>query len=208
MCRFKLVYLIFHISLCCFNTSYVSVQVLISYKAFNLLACFNTSYVSVQVITSVFLMIVHSSFNTSYVSVQGLPIGIPLEPSILFQYILCVGSSYIVIMQSKTKNRFNTSYVSVQVIVCLSAFRKARVSIHPMCRFKRFEDAFNAALFGFQYILCVGSSNRCASRYTKILLFQYILCVGSSCRFKRATTNLQRVSIHPMCRFKTCELFK
>ena len=79
--------------LCCFNTSYVSVQVKMVLHKRHIDQSFNTSYVSVQVVflTKIFLSV--WGFNTSYVSVQGL-----------------------LMLQKKTNMLcFNTSYVSVQV---------------------------------------------------------------------------------------------
>ena len=77
--------------------------------------CFNTSYVSVQVLLKlclfyIFLVSIHpmcrfkalfiknscmyQSFNTSYVSVQGNKIP-TFDSYVEFQYILCVGSSFL-----------------------------------------------------------------------------------------------------------------
>ena len=120
---------------------------------------------------------------------------------------------------------FNTSYVSVQVVWYRLFNTLVCVSIHPMCRFKY--ESYKLSLIAklFQYILCVGSSERFVKNINKSkefqyilcvgsrelfwcfalfpLLFQYILCVGSSC----VTIGLSApsaVSIHPMCRFKKC----
>ena len=53
---------------------------------------------------------------------------------------------------------FNTSYVSVQDKALAKFLSYVGVSIHPMCRFKFIQGGIMARLKGFQYILCVGSS--------------------------------------------------
>ena len=119
-----------------------------------------------------------------------------------FQYILCVGSSYLrshiqqrildfntsyvsvqgdkILSTMCAFKNFNTSYVSVQVNILTISPLPLCISIHLMCRFKLRQAYLDAREAGFQYILCVGS------RVYRILynlcfrLFQYILCVGSS----------------------------
>ena len=75
----------------------------------------------------------------------------------VFQYILCVGSS------------LNSSKSNLM----------AKVSIHPMCRFKSGFSSYLNPSISFQYILCVGSSGA-----------------------RPPNAKLYSVSIHPMCRFK------
>ena len=126
-----------------------------------------------------------------------------VESLFLFQYILCVGSRICLYRLKKLFQRFNTSYVSVQV---------------GMSQEQQNE------LIVFQYILCVGSSACIQSERRYLALFQYILCVGSRtsllAAFKTFSCfntsyvsvqggvlpcrmgDLQGVSIHPMCRFK------
>ena len=86
---------------------------------------------------------------------------------------------YIVIMHSKTVKRFNTSYVSVQVIKLLIRKKESRVSIHPMCRFKitlvhplpkkfGFNTSYVSVQAYFDNVVAINADR-----------FQYILCVGS-----------------------------
>ena len=97
---------------------------------------FNTSYVSVQDSNELAIKEMLESFNTSYVSVQETgyidPNNVLMFQYILcvgssvlerecrvteygFQYILCVGSSYHLTLIAHIFYCFNTSYVSVQV---------------------------------------------------------------------------------------------
>ncbi len=82
------------------------------------LLCFNTSYVSVQGSFVSCLFSFGCGFNTSYVSVQerGFP---HAHICLRFQYIICVGSS-------------GTEDKSIRGGV--------KVSIHHMCRFKKFYE--------------------------------------------------------------------
>ncbi len=103
------------------------------------LYCFNTSYVSVQGFSLNISLVSLWCFNTSYVSVQGRLRSKKTKTKGKFQYIICVGSSfvspkvagkivefqYIICVGSSItlgdpdagKTCFNTSYVSVQVDV-------------------------------------------------------------------------------------------
>ena len=141
---------------------------------------FNTSYVSVQVTREPSGVKSTLCFNTSYVSVQAAPFFLWLS-SCWFQYILCVGSSYI-------QNKGDTEFTSFQYILCVGSrcdrtyctgFNK-QVSIHPMCRFKA--TCFN------------------------IPSFAVIVSIHPMCRFKKILEYIPApdfpVSIHPMCRFK------
>ena len=103
-----------------------------------------------------------------------------VESLFLFQYILCVGSRICLYRLKKLFQRFNTSYVSVQE------------NKQPQLHFD----------YEFQYILCVGSRAVSKTVNIAIKLFQYILCVGSSWNEPRTAERINRVSIHPMCRFK------
>ena len=97
------------------------------------------------------------SFNTSYVSVQVYysPLN---QDKILFQYILCVGSSKALIDVPK-------GYALFQYILCVGS--------------RSGGGSGTSGVLEFQYILCVGSSlyNTQVSGDTN--KFQYILCVGS-----------------------------
>ena len=75
---------------------------------------FNTSYVTVQRIVERVQKVVHLDFNTSYVTVQRQKE--ENKPSILliFQYILCYGS---------TGTKYPTNSLNITI------------SIHPMLRF-------------------------------------------------------------------------
>ena len=73
-----------------------------------------------------------------------------------------------------------------------------------MCRFKQPYKEIASYNYMFQYILCVGSSNRMLEKNAKPIMFQYILCVGSSLNLDKDVDYVS-VSIHPMCRFKRGE---
>ena len=99
----------------------------------------------------------HSHFNTSYVTVQlkmeftkGLGVlefqyilcyGSTFSLfefscfSLLFQYILCYGSTYLLKKHKLPISHFNTSYVTVQLLLVLRLRRSRLISIHPMLRF-------------------------------------------------------------------------
>ncbi len=77
--------------------------------------CFNTSYVSVQVLITCAFIIIGTGFNTSYVSVQDCEVLAQISRNKKFQYIICVGSSIIIPLCDNAVVSFNTSYVSVQV---------------------------------------------------------------------------------------------
>ncbi len=55
---------------------------------------------------------------------------------VLFQYIVCVGSRLFKKIFQQLHIHFNTSYVSVQVSTCSSNLLFTCISIHRMCRFK------------------------------------------------------------------------
>jgi len=120
--------------------------------------CFNTSYVSVQVCVVLCLLTKLCSFNTSYVSVQDWQLPWYRRLLQLFQYILCFGSREIRAITLKI----------------------AKVSIHPMFRFKHNPKGQSFIRRKFQYILCFGSRGNLTSDFKAVL----------------------RVSIHPMFRFK------
>ena len=54
---------------------------------------FNTSYVTVQLFVLIFLFYLTYYFNTSYVTVQLLQPAAKQTGKLLFQYILCYGST-------------------------------------------------------------------------------------------------------------------
>ena len=141
MCRFKWLLKKKRITVYSFNTSYVSVQAITLVKDMIGGASFNTSYVSVQEGYVVEYMKAVASFNTSYVSVQDLTERLPNDTYPKFQYILCVGSSCLIYINSLT-----CFYVSIHPMcrfksnssICAKSL--ALVSIHPMCRFKSCEN--------------------------------------------------------------------
>ena len=80
------------------------------------------------------------------------------EGATKFQYILCFGSS-------RSNNQYLLRYFLFQYIlcfgsrwVCFSFLNLAKVSIHPMFRFKEIGRENYAKKTKFQYILCFGSS--------------------------------------------------
>ena len=118
-----------------FNTSYVTVQHLIMVQLLCLSLYFNTSYVTVQHICRKNDLCIQKYFNTSYVTVQHITrffysfcrfISIHLMLRFnfkyylarirffLFQYILCYGSTFFILIQRLYPKNFNTSYVTVQ----------------------------------------------------------------------------------------------
>ena len=77
--------------------------------------------------------------------------------SFRFQYILCVGSSLQKTLELEKEDRFNTSYVSVQVTLI----------VLESCRFSCFNTSYVSVQENIDY--CKTPANE----------FQYILCVGS-----------------------------
>ncbi len=75
----------------------------------------------------------------------------------LFQYIVCVGSRRINIADYGLQFDFNTSYVSVQATSFDFKPYCIIISIHRMCRFKKFKVSKLWRVHLFQYIVCVGS---------------------------------------------------
>ena len=99
----------------------------------------------------------------------------------MFQYILCVGSRITLVPEIIT-------LVPFQYILCVGSREEQEVK--------------NRLKIWFQYILCVGSSDSCPIVVGQWYRFQYILCVGSRwsiCYWEY----ICKVSIHPMCRFKS-----
>ncbi len=96
-----------------------------------------------------------------------------------FQYIICVGSSY-------NAGLFHTgAFVSIHHM-CRFKYHigdkkisLSPVSIHHMCRFKQELQEVEVIRVGFQYIICVGSSDIRSCDDECICKFQYIICVGS-----------------------------
>ena len=99
---------------------------------------------------------------------------------LLFQYILCYGSTFFCTAFYRGRKHFNTSYVTVQLIPTHNKNPPKNISIHLMLRFNNPLNVSNCRPFKFQYILCYGSTP-CLNQY-KILIaiFQYILCYGST----------------------------
>ncbi len=98
----------------------------------------------------------------------------------MFQYIICVGSSFI-----------------YYLIFSNCPF----VSIHHMCRFKLLGDIHSCSLnrFNTSYV-----SVQVVGRHSFMFSqpFQYIICVGSRKYNIYAIISNIQVSIHHMCRFK------
>ena len=119
---------------------------------------FNTSYVTVQHRMILILGLTCTDFNTSYVTVQRFS-GSAVAMDIVFQYILCYGSTYPLTWVLDDGEDFNTSYVTVQ-----------RCLAKGNCR----------ARAEFQYILCYGSTRLMYLPSCSKDAFQYILCYGST----------------------------
>ena len=121
-----------------FNTSYVTVQQCFSSIYLSLLAYFNTSYVTVQQILVIKRLKFLMNFNTSYVTVQRFLIAIFRTEkvisihlmlrfnlphlsaavfAIIFQYILCYGSTLVIsnIDVCRTKFQYILCYGSTCV---------------------------------------------------------------------------------------------
>ena len=139
MCRFK---------------SSDGVKVSGGYSEFQYILCVGSRFIVIAVVG-----FVGYSFNTSYVSVQGNRSYERLcRPK--FQYILCVGSSIPIFYIALFYSGFNTSYVSVQVIICLgfyswhSSFNTSYVSVQVSIITNNvdFFDSFNTSYVSVQAI--------------------------------------------------------
>ena len=71
-----------------------------------------------------------------------------------FQYILCVGSRLKLLKQLPQLQSFNTSYVSVQVLSFFGISFHFPVSIHPMCRFKKYDKELGKFFFVSIHPMC------------------------------------------------------
>ena len=99
-----------------------------------------------------------------------------------FQYIICFGSSLMLVM-------FDYYYKLFQYIICFgssgvirfSRFYSSFISIHHMFRFKTSKLSFKKRIILFQYIICFGSRPFKKGGINPLNLFQYIICFGSSC---------------------------
>ena len=118
-------------------------------------------------------------FNTLYVLVQAT---FPdhVRNVLIFQYIICFGSSYI---NKNTKTR----QTQFQYIICFGSSYGETWSKDEIAR--------------FQYIICFGSRKLTYMSVKTISEFQYIICFGSSCSLKYKSCFLQ-ISIHYMFWFK------
>ena len=96
-----------------FNTSYVVVQLIPRCKDASRKSYFNTSYVVVQQNAYLDMAYKECYFNTSYVVVQQLH-KCGCQKLVIFQYILCCGSTQNQTHQRTYPDHFNTSYVVVQ----------------------------------------------------------------------------------------------
>ena len=140
-------------------------------------------------------------FNTSYVTVQPSRMA-RFMPYIKFQYILCYGSTLKRIWILPLKTYFNTSYVTVQLLLVLiwlwmfSNFNTSYVtvqlnflnksnllsviSIHLMLRFN-FNNAVHIPNINKISIHLMLRFNAKEEKPVILLLeFQYILCYGST----------------------------
>ena len=145
-----------------FNTSHVSVRdglteqdLLHSQISIHLMCRFEKLNVS----CNLFLI----DFNTSHVSVRDI-VKLVKSAQIEFQYISCVGSSFVYGKIPLKLQKFQ--YIScVGSRVALASFSSASlISIHLMCRFEALREIIEYRLLLFQYISCVGSRIRHDSR--------------------------------------------
>ncbi len=140
-----------------------------------------------------------------------------------FQYILCYGSTGIVLFPPFV-------FLSFQYILCYGSTLLFRnflpvdlISIHLMLRFnygwysniwirRKFQYILcygSTFIFFhkkippkiFQYILCYGSTTHSGFRLLQQNQFQYILCYGSTKTISILCKNKIRISIHLMLRF-------
>ncbi len=122
-----------------------------------------------------------------------------------FQYIICVGSSSLMMIATHILEGFNTSYVSVQAgyppksTLINWCFNTSYVSVQAV------QEQGVLKSMQFQYIICVGSRVIATHATSHPIWFQYIICVGS--REERETEKffILSVSIHHMCRFKAID---
>ena len=141
------------------------------------------------------------NFNTSYVTVQLFVI-FCTDKYLLFQYILCYGSTNNSISTIFQNSHFNTSYVTVQPYYLrrctyqlsisihpmlrfntsqgTSLNASSRISIHPMLRFNHHRNLtgyLNPSNFNTSYVTV---QHHCDTHLKEPKKFQYILCYGST----------------------------
>ena len=111
---------------------------------------FNTSYVTVQPKSTLERFIGISNFNTSYVTVQPAIVGMITVSIIVFQYILCYGSTYMA-------KKMGWNDYGFQYILCYGSTSEFSCS--------------KASSSAFQYILCYGSTSATLSNISSLKYF-------------------------------------
>ena len=139
-------------------------------------------------------------FNTSYVLVQARNNQYN-SGSLIFQYIICFGSSILGQNSNALKDRF-------QYIICFGSsnrystyYRTTNISIHHMFWFKFAKFALSAKLqhISIHHMFWFKKTFTLASNFVN--LFQYIICFGSSLPLWRRAVG-DCISIHHMFWFK------
>ena len=141
------------------------------------------------------------NFNTSYVTVQPPRLAASAGAFLLFQYILCYGSTYL-------GNGYREYYFGFQYILCYGSTGTRFI------RTRRYTE--------FQYILCYGSTQQSMQHSapqpnfnTSYVTVQHTLCTLQKqvlSNFNTSYVTVQhgirlsrslgcRISIHPMLRF-------
>ncbi len=141
---------------------------------------------------------------------------------LIFQYILCYGSTYSgigkpeplkdfntsyvtvqlthIVFYNFKFNHFNTSYVTVQLLVAVLLIRCFQISIHPMLRFNLLCWLRLSLRSRISIHPMLRFNNDLVACKIFVFVFQYILCYGSTSSLYLAQES-KEISIHPMLRF-------
>ena len=162
-------------------------------------------------------------FNTSYVTVQRSSLLYLLKNVVLFQYILCYGSTWRAVLYCFVKCdisihpmlRFNMSQL-------LKTTVEVNISIHPMLRFNEIEPAVMAGpdfisihpMLRFNTMMCVRFGNLYYFNTSYVTVQRPERCLSKKPKpdFNTSYVTVQRIrfntfqrarsiSIHPMLRF-------
>ena len=139
-------------------------------------------------------------FNTSYVVVQHLGKSVS-NSQIVFQYILCCGSTFLFFPTALSFQYFNTSYVVVQQMEHL---RNETLSMDFNTSYVvvqlRKNNLLESGIYEFQYILCCGSTTFLlfVERCIKISIH---LMLWFNMRKLLSFLDLSEISIHLMLWF-------
>ena len=124
---------------------------------------------------------------------------------LIFQYILCYGSTYPVKIFVFTSSYFNTSYVTVQhtmegyKIGLDKNFNTSYVTVQLIQQKIKIIHTYH---FNTSYVTVQHQQSLRQMLYPTI--FQYILCYGSTYATRFRSKRQNRISIHPMLRFNNC----